>query len=201
VAETAEEFYARVRAHADGDGRLPVPDQAGWDVFPFEADSLRSKRLAPLTLPEPARAGEDGTSCGRCADPAERVVWRNDRWTLSRLPMSVGLPFTAILESREHLDLGDLDDDLAAELGRLVVRVTRAVERQDAVARVHVNRWGDGGSHLHVWFLGRPAGMVQLRGSCLPMWDDMLPRVPAEIAEETLAVAVAAIADLGEVVG
>jgi diadenosine tetraphosphate (Ap4A) HIT family hydrolase len=115
--------------------------------------------------------------------------------------MSVGLPFTAILESREHLDLGDLDDDLAAELGRLVVRVTRAVERQDAVARVHVNRWGDGGSHLHVWFLGRPAGMVQLRGSCLPMWDDMLPRVPAEIAGETLAVAVAAIADLGEVVG
>jgi hypothetical protein len=43
--------------------------------------------------------------------------------------------------------------------------------------------------------------MVQLRGSCLPMWDDMLPRVPAEIAGETLAVAVAAIADLGEVVG
>jgi hypothetical protein len=126
------------------------------------------------------------------------VVWGNDRWTLSTPFTPLGLPFSAILEPREHLDLAHLDDGMAAELGRLVVRVTRAVEALDAVARVHVNRWGDGGAHLHVWLLGRPAGLLQLRGSCLPIWDDMLPRTPGAVAAETLAVAVEALADLGE---
>jgi diadenosine tetraphosphate (Ap4A) HIT family hydrolase len=201
MPETAEEFYARALAHADGERRLPVPDQAGWDIFPFEPDSLRSKPLEPLTRPEPARDGEGGQVCRRCADPGDGVAWRSEQWTLSRLPMPLGVPFAAMLESREHLDLGDLDDGMAAELGRIVVRVTRAVEALDAVARVHVNRWGDGGSHLHVWLLGRPAGMVQLRGSCLPIWDDMLPRVPDAVSARTLEVAAAALADLGEVVG
>jgi hypothetical protein len=200
VPETAEEFYARVRAHAGEDGRLPVPEQAAWDVFPFEQESLQVKRLAPLTLPEPARDGEGGQPCRRCADPDARVVWRNERWMLSAVPVELAVPFGALLETREHLDVADLDEDMAAELGRLVVRVTRAGEALDGVARVHVNRWGDGGAHLHVWFLGRPAGMLQLRGSCLPVWDDMLPRLPRPTMAASLALAAAALADLGEVV-
>ena len=193
---SAQQYYDRVRAHADGDGRLPVPDLAGWDIFPFERDGLLAKPLAPLTLPEPPRDGEADGSCRRCDDGGRRAVWSNERWTISPPTEPLGLPFAAILESRAHLDLGDLDDDMAAELGVIVARVTRAVESWDAVARLHVNRWGDGGAHLHVWLLGRPAGLLQLRGSCLPVWDDMLPRVPADEVADSLALVATALADL-----
>lgn len=43
------------------------------------------------------------------------------------------------------------------------------------VGRVHVNRWGDGGSHFHVWFLGRPKGAWQFSGFSLPYWGFILP--------------------------
>jgi hypothetical protein len=196
VTETAADFYRRVLDFADDQRRLPVPDQAGWDIFPFEGDSLRVKPLDDQVLPEPDRNGAGGRGCRRCADSEDRVAWGNDRWTLSPPPQSLGVPFAAILEPREHLDLGDLDEEMAAEMGRIVVRLTRAVEALDPVARLHVNRWGDGGEHLHVWLLGRPAGLLQTRGSCLPIWDDMLPRHPADQAAASLAVAVAALADL-----
>lgn len=52
--------------------------------------------------------------------------------------------------------------------------------------------------HLHVFVVGLPAGMWQLRGSSLLLWDDMLPAPPDGLAEETLQVAVDALADLGE---
>lgn len=60
-----------------------------------------------------------------------------------------------------------------------------------------MNRWGDGGSHLHVFFLGRPAGMLQLRGSCLPLWEEMLPWVPAAAAGLALRSVAAALAGRG----
>jgi hypothetical protein len=83
-----------------------------------------------------------------------------------------------ILESRSHLDLGDLPNLLAAELGVMTVRLERAIRSLDEVAQVHVNRWGDGAAHLHLWFLGRPAGQLQLRGPFLAMWDEILEPVP-----------------------
>ena len=46
------------------------------------------------------------------------------------------------------------------------------------IARAHVSRWGDGGAHLHLFFVARPAGFSQLRGTCLAIWDDLLPPVP-----------------------
>ncbi|HEU0240835.1 MAG TPA: hypothetical protein VFR11_16365 [Micromonosporaceae bacterium] len=82
-----------------------------------------------------------------------------------------------ILESRSHLDLGDLPNLLAAELGVMTVRLERAIRSLDEVAQVHVNRWGDGSAHLHLWFLGRPAGRLQLRGPFLAMWDEILEPV------------------------
>jgi diadenosine tetraphosphate (Ap4A) HIT family hydrolase len=192
-----EEFYARVLAVADDQRRLPVPDQTTWDIFPFEPAGLVARRLDPLTLPEPPRQGEDGRECARCARPDERVAWSDEHWTLSGLGEPPGVPFAAILESRAHLDLGDLDDERAAELGRLIVTVERAARSLPGVARVHVNRWGDGCSHLHVFFFGRPAGMLQLRGSCLPLWEEMLPRVPAAAAGSALRSVAAALASRG----
>jgi hypothetical protein len=73
----------------------------------------------------------------------------------------------------------------------------RAIRSLDDVARVHVNRWGDGSAHLHVWFLARPAGRLQLRGTFLSLWDDILPRIPETQWRENLAHVAAWLADFG----
>jgi hypothetical protein len=102
-----------------------------------------------------------------------------------------------ILESRSHLDLGDLPNLLAAELGVMTVRLERAIRSLDGVARVHVNRWGDGSAHLHLWFLARPYGRLQLRGTFLSLWDDILPTVPQAQWRENLALVAAWLAEFG----
>ena len=197
MPETSQEFYDRAMATADDDGRLPLPAQAMWEIFPFEHEALRVKPLDPPVLPEPPRAGEGGQGCWRCEQSDEGVVWSDERWVLTGFAEPLGLPFAAMLMPRAHLDLGDLDDQHAADLGRMVVLIARAVESLASVGRVHVNKWGDGGAHLHVFLLGRPARLVQLRGSNLALWEEMFPRQPAELAAETLQVAVAALAEHG----
>lgn len=102
-----------------------------------------------------------------------------------------------ILESRSHLDLGDLPNLLAAELGVMTVRLERAIRSLEGVARVHVNRWGDGSAHLHLWFLARPYGRLQLRGTFLSLWDDILPAIPEEQWRENLAMVAAWLAEFG----
>ena len=194
---TAQDFYDRAVAAADAERRLPVPDQAGWDIFPFEHESLRVKALGPLTLPEPPRGGEGGSECWRCTNPDKDVVWENERWVLTAFG-TTRLPFAVMLMPREHLDFGDLSDGMAAELGMLSVRIVRAVEALDGIGRVHLYKIGDGGAHLHAFLMARPAGMLQLRGSCLTLWEEMLPELPADDAAAILAVAVDALAELGE---
>ena len=174
---TPDEFYAHAMRAADAEGRLPLARMAGWEVFPFEPGSLRVVPLAPPSLPEPARHGEGGADCRACArtgDPA----WSNGRWRLSARGWQPGVPLLLLLESQEHYDLTDLPDDLAAELGLLTVRIARAIESLLHVARAHVSRWGDGSAHVHVFFFARPEGFPQLRGTCLALWDDLLPAVP-----------------------
>ncbi len=72
------------------------------------------------------------------------------------------------------------------------------MEALDAIGRVHLYKIGDGGAHLHAFLMARPAGMLQLRGSCLTLWEEMLPELPADDAAAILAVAVDALAELGE---
>lgn len=185
--ETAEEFHARVAAATDDEGRLAVALEAmpGWDIFPFELDGLRIKPLEPLADAEPDRDGEDPAQC-RCLQPpspewAQQVAWSNERWTLSGLGMQ--LPVTLILKPRQHFDIADLPDDLAAEMGRLMVAITAAVEELPSVGRCHMARYGDGGAHAHPFFFGRPARMLQLRGSTLLDWEENLPTVPLEVRQ------------------
>ena len=194
---TPQEFRDRVVAQAGPEGRLRVPEQAWWEIFPFEPDSLVVKPLDPLTLPEPTRSGEGGVDCGRCTDPEAGAVWANERWALVAFD-EPRLPLAVMVMPREHLDFGDLDDAMAAELGVISVRVARAVEALDGIGRMHVYKIGDGGAHLHQFLLARPAGMLQLRGSCLTLWEEMLPVVPPDEAAAVLRVAVGALADLGE---
>jgi diadenosine tetraphosphate (Ap4A) HIT family hydrolase len=192
-----DEFYARVRAHADADGRLPLPAQSMWEIFPFEHEVLRAKPFEPPVVPEPPRGGEGGTRCGRCADPDRNVVWSDERWVLARWGEPVGLPFAAMLMPKAHLDLGDLDEAYAAELGVLTVRIDNAVEALGNIGRVHVNKWGDGGAHLHLVFLARPAGFLQLRGSNLALWEEMLPRIPEDVLAADLRTVAQALAERG----
>ncbi|HVE99250.1 MAG TPA: hypothetical protein VNA12_08730 [Mycobacteriales bacterium] len=186
MPDSPEEFYARAVAAADADGRPPPPAQSEWDIFPFELDGLRTRRLEPPVLPEPPRGGEDGASCRRCDKGDSDAVWSDDAWVLTGFGEPLGVPVAAVLSPRAHLDLGDLDDDLAAELGQLIVRVERAIFGLGRIGRVHVNKWGDGGAHLHIVFLARPEGLLQLRGSNLPLWEEMLPRVPDDVAAADL---------------
>jgi diadenosine tetraphosphate (Ap4A) HIT family hydrolase len=186
-----EEFYAHAMQAADEEGRLPLSRMTGWQVFPFEPDGLRVAPLAPPQLPEPPRLGEGGRPCVGCAADRE-VVWSDEHWRLKQLSQDSGVPLLLVLESIAHYDLADLPDELAAEMGLLTVRIARAIEALPHIARAHVSRWGDGSAHLHVFFLARPAGFAQLRGTCLAIWDDLLPPVPAEHRDrDTAAVATA----------
>ena len=171
-----EEFYAHATRDADPDGHLPLPSMTGWDTFPFDRAGLRTVPLArPVTI-EPLRHGEGGRECPACA-PIRPTVWSDPHWRLSALGPS-GAPLVLLLESSDHVDLPDLPDDLAAELGRLTVHTARAIESLPHIARAHVSRWGDGSAHLHLFFFARPKGFSQLRGTCLAVWDDLLPPVP-----------------------
>jgi hypothetical protein len=106
------------------------------------------------------------------------------------------------LNSVDHVTLRTLPDDLTATLGLVIRRLALAVERIDSVARCHINRWGDGSAHFHMWFLARPLGMMQLRGAMIAAWDDMLPRLPDdEMAANIRTVAAAMAEGGGETVG
>jgi diadenosine tetraphosphate (Ap4A) HIT family hydrolase len=94
-----------------------------------------------------------------------------------------------MLEPRAHYaEPGDLPDELAAELGLLLARFERAVRTVPHVGRVHVCRWGDGGEHLHWWFMARPAGLPQLIGSFAAIWDDILEPLPDDVWRDNIAI-------------
>jgi len=155
---------------------ISLPSFTKSPSFPLEGQ-LRVKRLDPPVAIEPPREGEEPSSCVACAATDDAYIWVSDRWRVRATDTPTGLPMVLILESRSHLDLGDLPNLLAAELGVMTVRLERAIRSLDEVAQVHVNRWGDGSAHLHLWFLGRPAGRLQLRGPFLAMWDEILEPV------------------------
>jgi hypothetical protein len=55
------------------------------------------------------------------------------------------------------------------------------------IGRVHVSRWGDGSSHLHVWFMARTERQAGIRGSFAAEWEDILPPVPEDVWRADLA--------------
>jgi diadenosine tetraphosphate (Ap4A) HIT family hydrolase len=193
MPESAAEVYARALEAAGPDGRLPMPPLAGWDVFPWEcADGA----LVPKRLREPSedgpREGEGGRPCPACEHTLDAaVVWEDDFWVLRAAPEPSGLPLVLTLWTREHLDFGDLGDELASQLGRISNRLVRIIQGLPNIGRVHVNRWGDGSAHLHVWFFARPAGLASIKGSYAVEWDDILPPGPDDVRRADLhAVAV-----------
>jgi hypothetical protein len=69
----------------------------------------------------------------------------------------------------------------------LTARLAAAVESLPSVARCHVSRWGDGGAHAHLWFMGRPARHPQVMGSVAILWEDLLPSLPDEVRDANVA--------------
>ena len=191
MPETIDDYYRRVMAAADDEGRLAIP--AGgipyWEVFPFEAEGLRLKAIGPLAAAEKPRFGEDPTQChcARASDADEghqvdAEVWRDDHWHISVAEPS-GAPVILMLSPRDHYDFTSLPKDRAAELGQIMVALGAAIEALPSVARVHVSKWGDGGAHAHVFFFARPTRMPQLRGTMMAVWDDFLPRIPVDVRD------------------
>lgn len=181
----AQEFYDHALAAADAEGRLPLARMTGWEITPFEPDGLRVSPLRPPVDPEPPRQGEDPANCPSC-DRRDDGIWLDPHWRLTRIA-GVGVPLVLMLHPRDHYDLPDLPDALAAELGVLTAHIVRHLEALDHIARAHVYRIGDGGAHLHVWFFARPQGQAQLYGSWLVVWDDLLPEYPADVADADAA--------------
>ena len=104
----ADDLTRRAREAAGPDGRLALPKQVGWPIFPFETEGLRMQEVRDPELPEPPRNGEGGPE---------------DCWTCTS--------------------------------GR-----------------------GDGGAHLHIFLVARPAGMIQLKGMYMTTWMFALPALP-----------------------
>lgn len=199
MPESAAELYARVVAAGEG-GRLPAPGMSGWEIFPWEvADrSVAPKVLKPPGTEEPRDGEPGGKPCSACAgfDP-DQIVWEDDHWVLTAFPEPTGLPLVLVLWTREHYDVGGFDDDRAAELGRIANRLVRIVEAMPGIGRVHVNRWGDGSSHSHVWFFARPRGFSQIKGSYAVEWDDILPPVPEDVRRADLHTVATKLANWG----
>jgi diadenosine tetraphosphate (Ap4A) HIT family hydrolase len=191
VALTPDEFYAHAISVADSDGRLPLSRMTGWDISPFEPSGLRVSPLLRPVVPEPPRHGEDPADCTSC-ERRDQGLWLHDHWRLTRIS-GAGVPLILMLHPRDHYDLTDLPDDLAAELGVLSTHIARHVQALPGVANAHVYRIGDGGAHLHVWFFARPEGQPQLKGSWLVVWDDLLPEYPDDVAAGDAATVVDAL--------
>ncbi|MBV9484846.1 MAG: hypothetical protein JO246_02190 [Frankiaceae bacterium] len=191
MALSPEEFYQHALAAADSDRRLPLARMTMWEISPFEPDGLRVSPLRPPVLPEPDRQGEDPSTCQSC-EHRDDGIWLDDNWRLTQIS-GVGVPLVLMLHPRDHYDLADLPDPMAAELGVLATHIGRHIEALPHVSRAHVYRIGDGGAHLHVWFFARPLGQSQLWGSWLPVWDDLLPEYPADIAAADASAVAAAL--------
>jgi hypothetical protein len=176
---------------------LPLPGFVDWPIFPFVGD-MRVREVMPRRDMEYPRDGEPGGSpCGACAAPDTDYLWVDDDWRVRAPDSPSGAPVQVFLETREHVDLDTFDDDRAAAMGRMIVRLERAIEKVGDIARVHVNRWGDGGSHFHLWFYGRPFGDPQMIGFCLPLWAMTLPPTPDDEWNRNLAVIADELAKVG----
>ena len=174
MPETPEAFWER--AH----GALRTPPVEEWDTWPFAGPAEPRELLPPLEA-EPPRHGVGGEGCASCGFDLANALWHDDNWYVRSFSKPTGLPCVVILHTRDHLDFPELDDELARELGPLLVKIQRAVFAVGDIGNVHVCRWGDGSEHFHVWFMARPARIPQLIGSFAAIWDDIVPPLPEEI--------------------
>lgn len=180
MPETPQEWYDRTRERLDRDG-YGDSDLQQWSSWPWTGE-LTPKPLDPPAAEEPPRFGVGGTDCFLCVSgrelPPADLVWHDDGWMLGLPRECSSLPFALFLMPRRHADLQDLTDAEAARQGVLLAAIERAATQSLTVPRIQAARWGDGGEHLHWWLFARPTGALQLRGTFLSHWADLLPVRP-----------------------
>ena len=182
MPETPEQFWERARREG-----LRTPPVEEWESWPFVGSGI-PRALEPPVEEDKPRHGAGGVDCHACARGIENALWHDDNWMVRATSEPTGLPFVGFLETRRHVDFPDLDDELAAELGPMLLKVQRAVFAIGDLANVHVCRWGDGSEHFHVWFMARPARTPQLFGSFAAIWDDIAPPLPEDLWRANLEI-------------
>lgn len=191
MPESPEDLYARIVALVGENGRLPTPDVQADAMFPWEVvdGALVTKVFAPPLDAEAMVEGEDPERPCRICDGSSTAprIWENERFFVSSYAGSNGLPLLLFLQTKEHLDYPDMDDDLAGECGKWSARLCRIMERLPHIGRVHVSRWGDGSEHHHVWFIARPERFAQVIGSFAVEWAEILPPPPDDVRRADLA--------------
>ena len=213
MPESADEFYARIAAAADDEGRLAFrPGVEDWETFPLASPSWRLRQIGPLLDAERPRSAENAADCWCREVDADldhvhaKIVWRDAHWVLGA-SRDTGIPVTLFLEPRRHGDLADMSEERAAEMGRLLVAA--AVEALPSVAQAHVCRWGDGSAHLHWWVIGPPgpdpatARVVPPAVGAEPRSHvrsterakEYLPRIPADVRDENVRFVVDGVVD------
>lgn len=191
MPESAARWHARVTDAFASEGPRAVP-WTSWPTWPFVEQSLTARPLEPLGE-EQARRGAGGTECEICERRSDTsyIVWHDDLVMLGAPFGPTSLPIVVFLMPRRHADLSDLTPEEAARMGQVMVAAEQAACAVLDVPRLQMFRWGDGAEHLHWWLIGRPTGANQLRGTFLPLWDDVLPaRDPADLRADLDAVAV-----------
>lgn len=194
-----DDLHRNLRHLPFGESVEPHNDLRTWEIFPLEIEGpLRMRVLEEPSAEDPPRSGAAGPQdCHSCAKPDEAYVWTDENWRLTALPEPSACPVVVLLESRLHADFDELPPELVAGLGPVMQRVERAIMGLGGIGRVHMNRWGDGATHFHWWFLARPLGVGQLRGLFMPMWDELLPPTDVQTWQANLASVAAAMAARG----
>ena len=157
-----------------------------------DENTLPLKELSAPVFPEPALSGAGGVDCESCGrQPDQWSLYEDDLWRVRLISGDMSFPGSAMLTTVRHAtSIADLTSEEAATYGVMCERITRALLDRPAgapgygdgrVGRVHMHFWGDGGEHFHVWFFPRPLGYLDLRGSYLVEWEELLP--PASEAD------------------
>lgn len=187
MPESSQQWFTRVSEQIESVGYQPT-EWGKWSSWPFEGE-LSVKPLQPPETEAPRR-GLGGQGCFICTAVAAKdtsyVIWSDEDAILGVPAQPRALPFATFLMPRAHADLADLPLPTAARMGELLTLVERAACDVLDVPRIQAARWGDGGEHLHWWLFARPTGMLQLRGTFLSHWDDVLPPRPTAQLREDL---------------
>lgn len=199
MPETSQQWYRRLTETIAAEGHRDW-ESSGWSTWPFDGELTVRELQAPAADGEPARGGDDG-ECPLCdrsrvPDPRDYLAWRDELWMLGAPFDAVAMPFLGFLIPRRHADLSDLTLAESARMGELLVLLERAITEVLDVPRVQLYRWGDGNSHLHWWVYGRPTAVLQLRGTFLPIWDDLLPGREQEQTRADIDLVAARLAEL-----
>ncbi|WP_183095027.1 hypothetical protein [Nocardioides stalactiti] len=97
--------------------------------------------------------------CSECQRATtDRIVWEDEYWVLTHAEHDQNVAAALLLQTREHSRVGQLDDDLASQFGRISNRLVRIVESCPQAEYVDVSRYGADRGHFHVWFFAPAAG-------------------------------------------